>query len=132
MTHPELIDRFYAAYNAHDAEQAASLYAGDGSHTEAASGRSRTGPDALVAGLTGFFKMLEGLRFDVEKQVEAGDHIVVFYAMRGTMTRAIGPFAANAREVTLQGVHRFVIRNGLIHETHDYWNWDIFAAQLQA
>lgn len=132
MSRADLIARFYAAYNAHDAAAAAALYADDASHTEAASGRSRTGRAAIKRGLAGFLGMLDDLRLDPGARVHAGDHSLVFYRMRGRMTRAIGPHPARGQEIALDGVHRFVLRDGMIVETHDYWDEAAFMAQIAA
>lgn len=125
-----LISAFYSAYNTHDAAEAARLYAPDASHTEAASGRIRTGREAIQAGLAGFLGMLDDLAFTTGPAVHAGPHSLVPYRMEGRMARQIGPFPATGKSVVLVGIHRFVFRDGLIQETHDYWDEASFISQI--
>jgi len=128
----EVIDAFYAAYNAHDAEAAAALYAEGGRHIEGASGKARAGHEALAAGLRGFFGMLEGLRFSEVKRLYCGPHVLVDYLMQGVMTRDLGPMKARGQVIALPGVHHFRIESGLIAETVDYWDFNEFQRQVAA
>ncbi|AMY70483.1 nuclear transport factor 2 family protein [Frigidibacter mobilis] len=132
MRHRDLIDAFYRAYNAGQAEAAVALYAGDGCHVEAASGQARQGHEALLKGLRGFLGMLDGLRFEIARPVRAGAKVVVPYVMHGVMTRDLGAMQARGQIIALHGVHLFEIADGRIVQTTDFWDIDEFKAQVAA
>lgn len=128
MHHAALVDRFYAAYAGRDAFAAAALYHGDGWHEEVALGKRRTGRDALVEGLQGFWRMLPDVAWARRGYVRAADTVAVPYHMTGTFTpRGDG---ATPRKVALDGVHLFEFRDGLIAGTRDMWDLDLFRAQI--
>ncbi|MEI4487890.1 nuclear transport factor 2 family protein [Frigidibacter sp. MR17.14] len=132
MEQDALIAAFYRAYNAGDAGAAVALYAGDGTHVEAASGKARSGPEALRAGLEGFLAMFRDLRFETERPVRAGSQVVVTYLMTGTLVRDLGPLKAAGRRVALRGVHLFEIEAGRIRRSTDFWDFDELRAQVAA
>lgn len=127
------IDAFYAAYNRHDWPAAVALYAPEGQHYEAAMGKTRTGAEALLAGLRGFGGMLPDVHWAETDRIVSGDHVVARYTMTGTFT----PRPTDAvpdprpRPVTLPGVHLFTLADGLVAATADYWDKDAFLAQIR-
>lgn len=127
-----MIDAFYAAYNAGDAEAAVALYAEDGAHVEAASGRARSGHEALLAGLRGFLGMLDGLTFETGRRIRAGDKVLVPYVMHGRMTRDLGPMTARGQKIALHGAHLFEFSGAEIRCTTDFWDFEEFRAQAGA
>ena len=128
MDHAMLVDRFYEAYASRNAEGAASLYHADGWHEEVAMGKRREGHSALAEGLTGFWRMLPDVAWERRGYIRAGDQIAVPYHMTGTFT----PRGEDAtpRKISLDGLHLFDIRDGLLTGTKDMWDLDLFKAQM--
>ncbi|WP_112313108.1 nuclear transport factor 2 family protein [Pseudogemmobacter bohemicus] len=126
MHHQELIDRFYAAYAARDAQGAAALYAPDGRHDEIAMAKSRQGREALAQGLEGFWRMLPDVAWSRRGYIRAAGHVAVPYHMTGTFTGKDG----QKRPIALDGLHLFEIRDGALMVTKDLWDLDLFKAQM--
>lgn len=126
MQYVDLINRFYAAYAARDAQGAAALYAADGRHDEVAMGKSRQGREALAEGLEGFWRMLPDVAWFRQGYIRAGDHVAVPYHMTGTFARKDG----SKRPIALDGLHLFEIRDGVLRVTKDLWDLDLFKAQM--
>lgn len=128
MDHATLVDQFYGAYASRNAEGAASLYHADGWHEEVAMGKRREGHSALAEGLTGFWRMLPDVAWERRGYIRAGDQIAVPYHMTGTFT----PRGEDAtpRKISLDGLHLFEIRDGLLTGTKDMWDLGLFKAQM--
>ena len=129
--HPNatIVDAFYEAYNAHDAEAATALYASTGWHEEVAFGRKRQGREDLAAGLVGLFQMIPDVEWRERERVVSKDSIVVLYAMSAHIKpRSTSPDAP-AREVELSGVHIFELGPDGISGTRDYWDVADFKRQ---
>lgn len=128
MEHIAVIDRFYEAYAARDADAATALYRSDGWHEEVAMSKRREGHEAVAEGLRGFFRMLPDVVWERRGYIRAGETVAVPYHMTGTFT----PRGENAvpRPIALDGLHLFELRDGLIAGTRDMWDLDLFRAQM--
>lgn len=131
LDHP-LLEAFYTAYNGHDSTAAAALYLPDGWHDEIAMGGHREGRDDLASGLAGFFDMLPDVTFFPGPVLRSADWRVVNYRMTGTFTPRAkeGENPPRPRQITLNGLHLFLIRENQIQGTRDYWDKDAFLAQI--
>lgn len=126
MDHAALIDRFYAAYSARDAQAVALLYHPDGWHEEVAMGKRRTGHEALAGGLEGFWRMLPDVAWNRAGFVRSAETVAVPYHMTGTFTGKDGV----AHPIALDGLHLFEFRDGLLAGTRDLWDIEEFKAQM--
>lgn len=126
----EIVDAFYAAYAARDAEAAAQLYRENGFHFEAAMAKRREGREAISTGLAGFFSMLPDVTWSERERIVSGSSVVVNYTMRGTMQKRGSDGAEpEARSVELPGVHVFEFDNGELVGTTDFWDLSLFKQQ---
>lgn len=123
----QIVTAFLAAYNAHDWAGAVALYAETATHFEAAMDKSRSGPEALTAGLVGFGKMLPDVHWTEVERIISGAHILLRYDMTGTFTTREG----ESRALHLPGVLMFTLTDGTISATADYWDKDAFLAQIR-
>jgi steroid delta-isomerase-like uncharacterized protein len=123
-----LIDAFYRAYNAGDAEAAAALYAPDGWHAEA-DGKRREGRAALALGLARFFAMLPDAQWEIRERIDAGLSVAVAYTMRGHLGIDLGATPTKGRAIDLPGIHIFDVSGGAIAGTRDYWDPVLFRRQ---
>jgi ketosteroid isomerase-like protein len=123
------IERYLAALNAHDADEAAACVAIDfhNEHT-AALGTSVRGRDAYRARLPGFLAQFSGLRYDVEDLIVDGDRAAVPYRMTCRFTTDAGV----AVPVEIRGIFRFRVVDGEIVHRVDYWDSAEFTRQVAA
>lgn len=124
-TNPGPVTAFLAACNAHDWAGAVALYTPDASHTEAATGKSRAGTEALTAGLAGFGAMMPDACWNEVERILSGPHVLLRYELSGT-------FGTPGRALRLPGVFMFTLTaTGRIAATTDFWDKDAFLAQIR-
>jgi hypothetical protein len=132
IAHP-ILKSFYAAYNAHDAKKTVALYTQDGRHDEIAMGKSRSGHVDLHDGLDGFFKMLPDVCWMPSKVVRSADWFAVSYHMTGTFTAGSKDASPPvAHKISLDGLHLLKLQGDAIEITQDYWDKDVFLAQIRS
>ena len=88
--------------------------------------KAREGREALIEGLQGFWRMLPDVVWERRGYVRAGNQIAVPYHMTGTFTGKDGL----PRAIALDGLHLFCIVDGLIAESRDLWDLDLFKALM--
>jgi predicted ester cyclase len=121
----------HAAYNAHDPEAAAALYAADGRHVEIATGGGRSGPAAIGAGLAGLLAAFPDAHWEAAAFIASGDLVAVPYLLTGTLQAPFGPFEPVGQRLALAGVHVVHARDGAIAVCDDYWDAGTFSRQLR-
>lgn len=131
MSAVDVVERLYAAYNAHDAEAAAALYAEDGSHHEVAQGRRAAGPEAIGEGLAHFLACFPDARWEPVRRIADGDAVAVPYRLTGTLGAPLGPFRELGARLELEGVHVVEVADGRIRASADYWDASTFARQMR-
>lgn len=125
-------EALYDAYNRHDSEAAAALYAPDGEHEEIAFSQPRQGHKALAGGLRRFFDAFPDARWDVRDVFLDGDRAAVSYVLTGTLQNDLGSVIASGQQMNLRGVLILeMTSSGLIQRTEDYWDSATFERQMQ-
>jgi steroid delta-isomerase-like uncharacterized protein len=116
------VERYLEALNSGDPDRIAACVTDDfyNEHTSAL-GHSRRGRASYRERLPSFLAEFAGLRYEVEDSVVEGDRAAVAYTM--TCTYHGGP-------VSVRGVFRFEVRDGLIAHRVDYWDSAAFAQQV--
>ncbi|RWR33790.1 nuclear transport factor 2 family protein [Sinirhodobacter populi] len=126
----DIVTAFLAAYNRHDWQGAAALYAPEATHHEAAMGKTRTGRAAIEAGLNGLAAMLPDVAWHERERITSGPHLLLRYDLAGTFTpRAAAD--ATPRTVSLPGILMFTLTGGRIAATADYWDKEAFLARIR-
>lgn len=128
----ELIEGFYASYNAHDAARAAALYLADGSHSDHALGKVNRGVAEIEQGLQRFFAMLPDIHFLEKKRIVTAETGAVVYEMRGTLNHKAKDGAETRSSIVLTGIHSFGFKGEKIQKTEDYWNLSEFKQQIES
>lgn len=131
LSSQELLDAFYAAYEARDPEAAAALYAEDGEHREIAQASVRTGRAQIAEGLGRFLAAFPDARWRVRSSVLNGARAAVAYELTGTLSAGLGPFEPRGQRLSLLGLHLFELCGGEIRSTEDYWDSGCFARQMR-
>jgi ketosteroid isomerase-like protein len=98
----------------------------DNEHTSAR-GRRVVGRAAYRAALPGFLGAFTGLRYETEELIVERDRAALGYRMTARMR-------VDDREVpiTVRGMFRFRVRDGLVAHRVDYWDGEQVTAQLTA
>lgn len=108
-----------------DPEQIAAHVTADfvNEHTSAL-GSSCTGRDAYLARLPNFLADMVDLKYEVEELVVDGPAVAAFYEMTATWH--------GQAPIRIRGVQRLVMRDGGIAHRTDYWDSQVFLAQVEA
>lgn len=120
---PESVVRSYlASFESADANRIASHVSEDfiNEHT-AALGSGCHGRSAYAERLPGFLTDMVELRYAIEDLVVDGNRVAAFYEMTARWQ--------GEKEISVRGVQRFVINDGLISHRTDYWDSAVFLAQ---
>lgn len=125
-----LLDALYEAYNGHDAESVAALYASDGLHEDIATGRPTAGRAPIAEGLRRFFAAFPDAHWRCIGQGQGGDKSFGRYVLTGSLRGDLGPFRARGQQLELRGVHVLDVRDGVIQRSEDYWDAATFHAQM--
>jgi steroid delta-isomerase-like uncharacterized protein len=127
-----ILGRLYLAYNDHDANAAAALYAADAAHEDIAVGHVVRGRDAIARGLTGFFAAFPDAHWHPSVKLEAGGSAVARYVLTATLQQDFGPYRAAGQRLELRGVHVLQTVNGSIQRSEDFWDSTTFGQQMKA
>jgi steroid delta-isomerase-like uncharacterized protein len=125
-----LLERLYAAYEAHDASRAADLYLPSGLHREVATGRVSRGPDEIAGSLAYFFSAFADATWHVEVQIDQGQNAAAAYRLTGTLTGPLGPLEPRGQLLDLRGVHFLHAKDDRIASLDDYWDALSFQRQM--
>ena len=124
MTTAEAVTRYLDALNLGDVDLIVRCVSDDfyNEHTSAM-GHSLHGRAAYRERLPSFLAQFSGLHYDVEDMIVDGDRAAVAY----TMTSAWG---SDRKPVSIRGVFRFRVVDGLIAHRVDYWDSAEFTRQV--
>ena len=116
------VERYLAALNVHDPDAIAASVTSDfvNEHTST-HGVSRVGRATYREALDGFLDQFQDLHYEVEETLVDGDRAAVAY----TMTAVV-----DGRPISIRGVFRFVVRDGLVAHRVDYWDGADFERQI--
>jgi len=122
-----VVERYLAALNDHDPDAAAACVTVDfvNEHTSTR-GTSRTGRDAYRAALPAFLERFAALQYAVEEVLIDGERAAVAYRMTCDWIDDDG----GRHPVSLRGMFRFRVTDGLIAHRVDYWDGADFERQV--
>jgi steroid delta-isomerase-like uncharacterized protein len=118
---PELqafIDRYNAAWNAHDVEAIVSMHTEDSVFENHVTGDVNVGRDEIGSAIGGIFAVFPDLTFETRRAYIRDDLVVQEWTARGThegtMTRSGIEVPATGRKVEYKGMDVIPIRDGLV------------------
>lgn len=129
---PDIVERFWSAYNAHDVGAVTALYAQDATHHEVAQGRRTTGAAEITAGLARFLESFPDAEWEPRRRIASNGSVAVTYRLTGTLAAPLGPFRAPGAKLDLEGVFVIDTDASQISATADYWDAATFGRQMQA
>jgi ketosteroid isomerase-like protein len=118
----DAIGRYLAALNDHDADGLAASVTADfvNEHTSAGA-VSRVGRQPYREAVGAFLAQFQHLHYEVEDTIVDGDRAAVAYTMTAVVDR---------RPVSIRGIFRFRVRDGLVAHRVDYWDGVQFQRQI--
>lgn len=120
---PPVVERWAAAWTAHDAEALAALFTADGLYEDLAFGASYQGPDGVAEWMMRTLAFLPDASIELVAAFQAGDRATAEWIFTGTRLAPGGPqeegdpgtFAVRAASV-------FELEGDLIRRVSDYYN----------
>lgn len=128
----ELVNELLRAYNAHDPQGAADLYAEAGTHSDVAHGRSRTGRSAIASGLAGLLQAFPDATWASKDVAGAPGCAAVRYRLTGRLRSTLGPYQGFGQRLDLVGVLWLWASAGEVTRTEDFWDSATFDRQMQS
>lgn len=122
MSSPADVCRSYLEAFATGDPQRIAAHVADGfvnEHTSAL-GSGCEGKVEYLRRLPGFLASMPGLRYEIERQISDGDQVANAYVLRARV---------NDRDISIRGMMRITVRNGLIQDRTDYWDSKSFLQQ---
>jgi steroid delta-isomerase-like uncharacterized protein len=121
MKGPELqalIDRYNAAWNAHDVDAIVSMHTDDSVFENHVTGDRNVGRDEIARAIGGIFSVFPDLSFETRRSYVRDDLVVQEWTARGThegtMTRSGIEVPPTGRKVEYKGMDVIPIRDGLV------------------
>jgi steroid delta-isomerase-like uncharacterized protein len=130
LTEAEILEALLRAYDAHDLERVASLYAADATHVDIATGRPKQGRDRIVDGMASFFSGFADARWTASASATGGGRAFGRYVVTGTLQQDLWFFTAAGQQLELGGVLVLQCTDGLISQSEDYWDAGTFRRQM--
>ena len=114
----EFIDRYNAAWNAHDVETIVSLHTEDSVFENHVTGDVNVGREAIGRAVSGIFSVFPDLTFETRRAYIRDDLVVQEWTARGThqgtMARSGIEVEPTGRSVEYEGMDVIPIRDGLV------------------
>ena len=114
----ELIDRYNAAWNAHDVEAIVSMHTEDSVFENHVTGDVNVGREEIGRAIDGIFAVFPDLAFETRRAYVREDLVVQEWTARGThqgpMTRSGIEVQPTGRKVEYKGMDVIPIRDGLV------------------
>jgi steroid delta-isomerase-like uncharacterized protein len=114
----EFIDRYNAAWNAHDVDAIVSMHTDDSVFENHVTGDVNVGREAIGRAVSGIFSVFPDLTFETRRAYVREDLVVQEWTARGThrgpMTRSGIEVPATGRHVEYRGMDVIPIRDGLV------------------
>ncbi len=131
---PPPLDEVLAAWNAHDPQRLAALYAEDAVvEVRIASNQVFHGPEQVAAWAAGNFAAVPDLRFEIGRVLVAGDRVALEWVYTGTYTGQLPGLPPGAGQaIRVPGATVFELRDGKIVRETLYYDLYLFLIQTGA
>src|SRR3990172_559389 len=117
-----LIRELLEAWNAHDVDRAAALYAPDYQGVDVGEAMPQQGPDGLRRSLGRYLQAFPDLYFILDETVVQGDRIVLAWTARGTHQGPLLNIPPTGRAVVLHGVSLLTVAKGKVARASYIWD----------
>jgi steroid delta-isomerase-like uncharacterized protein len=114
----EFIDRYNAAWNAHDVDEILELHTDDSVFENHTTGDLNVGKEAIGSAIRGIFAVFPDLEFETRRRYVRDDLVVQEWTARGThlgkMTRSGVEVEPTGKRVEYRGMDVIPIEDGLV------------------
>jgi steroid delta-isomerase-like uncharacterized protein len=126
----EISQRYFEAWQRHDAAAIVAAFAEEGTYSDPATGRPLSGP-AIGAYASGLWAAFPDLSFELISAAPAGEGVVAAqWVMRGTNRGPVQGLPPTGRSVALPGADFIQIEGDQIRSVQGYFDTKLFAEQL--
>jgi steroid delta-isomerase-like uncharacterized protein len=125
-----VLDALLESYNRGAPDDAAGLYAADGTHEDVAQQRRVSGVEAIARGLASFLRSFPDATWTVVHRLGDDDSAAAAYRLTGTLRADLGPFEATGQPLDLQGLMLIRVADGQITSSRDFWDAGTLGRQL--
>lgn len=122
--------KWVAAYNNHNADDAASLYDLNASNVQMPYGKPVQGREAMRATFVKVFQAFPDIHVQVENIVEDGQWVAVEWMFSGTMKGEFAGHPPSNSRFTMRGCELFQVTDGKIRVQRGYWDKATMFSQL--
>ena len=130
QTPGQMVMRWVAAYNAHDADAAAALYDVNVINVQMPYGKPIQGRDGMYATYVSLFRAFPDIHVEVRNLVENGPWAAVEWEFTGTMSGDFAGHPPTHSRFTMRGCEVFQVMDGRIHSQRGYWDKGTMFRQL--
>jgi len=118
----EIAMKWVAAYNSHDPDAAAELYAEDVVNVQLPWPKPVQGQKSMRTTYLKVFQAFPDIRVEVDNLLENGPWVIVEWRFSGTMCGEFAGHSPNNRTFAMRGCELFQIVAGKIAVQHGYWD----------
>jgi steroid delta-isomerase-like uncharacterized protein len=111
-----------AAWNSHDPDRVAALYAADFVGLDIAQPEPQVGSEGIRRCLAGSFQAFPDLRISADATVIDHSQMVLVWTARGTQQGTLMHIPPTGRAVQVQGMTLFTIQDGQIARSQSVWD----------
>ena len=130
MNATEVIEAYFAAWDAHDAQAVMDLYTPDGTYEDPATEGPLSG-QAISDYADGLFTAFPDLKLELISQASTSiGQIAVPWLLFGTHQGPLGEMATTGKSVTVRGCDYIVVEDGKLKSVYGTFSVPEFIAQL--
>lgn len=130
MNAQEVIEAYFAAWDAHDPQAVINLYADDGTYEDPATGGPLSGA-AIGDYAQGLFTAFPDLRLELISQAETSiGQVAVPWLLFGTHQGPLGEMEATGKSAVLRGCDYIVVEDGKLKTVYGIFSLQELMAQL--
>lgn len=130
MNAQEVVEAYFAAWDAHDPQAVMNLYADDGTYEDPATDGPLSGA-AIGDYAQGLFDAFPDLKLELISQAETSiGQIAVPWLLFGTHRGPLGEMEATGKSVTLRGCDYIVVEDGKLKTVYGTFSLQELMAQL--
>ena len=119
----ELVNEVIAAWNDHDIERLAGLYAPDYEGVDVGQANPQHGPEEACRAMACYLNAFPDIHFTPESTIVEGNHAALAWTARGTHRGKLMRIPPTGHSIEMRGVTLFTVEGDKI--THGMHIWDV-------
>ena len=128
----DLANAWIEAWNSHDTDKIAALFADDFIHEDVAIGAVFRSKEELQAGISALFAACPDVKLEQKSLFGTSDWLAQEWVMTGTQTGAFNDLGipATGKSFSIRGVSIIEVHDGKVARNSDYWSLTSMLQQL--